>query len=749
MDWLEWKENAVYLGYFFEEIIEDLEDNDEVNFLINDTVFLNQLVNIFLFIHKKFLLFENLPKYIPLFLFTKFFLNLSGLSSFKYICFKRNLHKFLVENCLFNEHFDLNFLQNAHPIKLCIYEKWIIFLKLIIKEKNYYNKNLYQGIKKEIESGNLNSENYIINVNLANILIYLKKNVDDERNPIDICFWIDMIYELKEWFDLPKFCQILMKNRIIITFQIIQDIGNLNMNIDEFIDDRYDFLKFLKNSHSCFHESILNCIENFLKDVYFDKIPDKIKFILTLRKIDYSSFDLKIKERIKKLIFDMNLKILSKFQIKTNFEKDKNSFTKNLKNFIENNYFSKIVCTTDRNQQKKFLWNFITWTKDDWCNNYHFISNIQVDIINDLMKNSLSNNYFTDLEFGDNLIKLFKRFHQLFFNENYNINDNHTFFPLYFSFLNLYKTILNYSEPILYEFFEKKCLEMIYSTVFNHPFFSFENNKISFHFLKYFKYYLGFFFKICKYHNPKIRDDLINLGFINHLKNLQKFLGKYKLDEEKDSEEFQKYFFDLQIQCFISHLPFIQDENDENLIISSEFFYFLKKNLENNLSEIIENDFYLNNEDLFYIFLILSKSPKNYCKLHGIFHIILEYLEENYDEKIKIFAATCIFSFINNEKYEISVMDEFNLLEVFSTHLNINSEKVEYLIQNISYELFLRIDKDVESEEHPIVFSYHLNDDRNVSKIINFFTTLTGYSNILISNSKCNFFSYRNLVEFF
>lgn len=132
--------------------------------------------------------------------------------------------------------------------------------------------------------------------------------------------------------------------------------------------------------------------------------------------------------------------------------------------------------------------------------------------------------------------------------------------------------------------------------------------------------------------------------------------------------------------------------------------------------------------------MIMSRNEENFQHLTKIFPLIFQLFHSNWSENLQFLAVNCIFLLISiPECKELLLKDKNKIKMVIQSPLHQSSERIEYLRQNILYEINGRFIK----ENELIIFSFHENDRKNVIDVAKFFRKKTNRKNIFFLNSKC------------
>lgn len=298
--------------------------------------------------------------------------------------------------------------------------------------------------------------------------------------------------------------------------------------------------------------------------------------------------------------------------------------------------------------------------------------------------------------------------------------------------------IFNFSEKLTKIFYEKNSLNFILNHILKSELFSLDNlfqgsnNHVRYHICCYLGDYLDLLSAIIRSNDSSNEKFFKKIEFRKYLNSVKMYVEYLQIEHSNYREELESHYFDLKFQCFICYLNFIDDDNDENLIIPQNFFDILQDKLDRNLCEKFGDDSFMTNEELLNTFIILSKSSKNSHLLQKILSPLSQFLIKNYNEKLQTLAATCIFSLINLPECKSCILNDTKLMKILTSPFYGNFKNIEFLRQNILYELNLRKDS-----KPPILFCYHSNNENIVNKILDFYTNTTNFHNILLLNSKC------------
>lgn len=264
---------------------------------------------------KRFLLDEKSINYLPLYFFTTLLRDFSSSLSFRKLCFDSNLHVFLAETCLFNSNFsidcfsdddfELNFGRNIIIRRYEIYFDWIYCFKTFTDGRNYCNDSLFKKIKERVTLFKNSIHNpfvYEAFLRLSSILLLIIYRPECSKVFIDIDTWDIIFNKLEQTSNKPRDMQMTNNREITMSFSFIKEIALRKPILPAFLESKNTLLRFLEKFHSFYHKSIIDCIDIFSLQEYFNEIQDNDEFFTIVKKLDLSNYDNYVKNKLKKLI---------------------------------------------------------------------------------------------------------------------------------------------------------------------------------------------------------------------------------------------------------------------------------------------------------------------------------------------------------------------------------------------------------------------------------------------------------------
>lgn len=397
---------------------------------------------------------------------------------------------------------------------------------------------------------------------------------------------------------------------------------------------------------------------------------------------------------------------------------------------------------------------FLTWTKEDWCNNYDRISSFKRDLLEHLENCHFSFDPKSQNQFFHLFFQLFKRFSQMFIVDEE--DNNTTFIDPLLDLTGALINLLNNSKFAAKKFLHDKHFEWFILNILKNSKFSVANcftklNDISnIWFFEDRKVFIEMFLTVLlntlRLNDSNILEEANRYFLTDYLMDYQQKLERKfsNLSLIKDKKILEKPIFSFKIICFLINMHLLNSDDDRSLLLKAEQSQFFLDNLKDNLEgrrTVSKDTNIIQNQELLCYFICFTRNPGNMKFLYQAIPYILQFLQNKWTTNIQIFAAQFLFCLLSDEMCKKLLRNNENFLQFLKTKSTKNScQDIEYLKENILCEI--NSQEDVQSnqkfltEKSLMVFSSHADDKKTSLQIMSFLKKTFQFKNILQMDSE-------------
>lgn len=398
---------------------------------------------------------------------------------------------------------------------------------------------------------------------------------------------------------------------------------------------------------------------------------------------------------------------------------------------------------------------FLSWTKENWENEFHKFSNFYKNTWEEFEMNGFSSAFYDNIENIMNITKFFISFHNYFFPVSEEKN-NCTFMDNIQTVMAFVISVTNYSEFVAHEFINDNTLEFILNHILKSDLLKFSDLfhsmalKTSFYWFEFkltilFDYIylilniLKHSFSCWNVNIQKLKNlfHIYILDLINYLQENKLKILHNATDKENDTE---KYYLSLLILCFLSQSSVLNIHNNDSSSVNfseqlADIFHNCFKNGLNGDENFFNISF--NNDELLEFFIFFSRKPENFEYLKSILPLIFKYLNFEWKENIQILVFHIIYCLLSIDKWKEWIKRDKIILQKLIEPFIKKSIKLANLWKNID---FMMNEGEETIRMTQIIISCHHNDvGRVFERILDNGNNNADNIMILILDSKSKF----------